>query len=269
MFEQIVYHPSFHKTGTTSLQSWLKKHRPQLAKETTVILPGVLDKNVTIWALQYARTGDPIDLATFKDALIEVITDPNLQARPKLLISSEALLGGMPGRVKAPYKNAGPDLLKAAVDVFTALRTPATRITTHFTMRDDAAWANSLYRHILTRTRLTEDFETFTKRFAYMLPLEKWVEDLHKSVPDTHISKAHLNDWKNAPYGIATPILDLLEIPQWRRKKMSPPERINVGVPNDLVQEMLNLNKSDIDDKTLSDRKHAWRRKYQKHVQST
>lgn len=241
----VIYHAGFHKTGTTSLQTWCRTNRRALSGRAGFLLPGVLRKEVSVWASRYSQFGETSDLRFFEDCLTERLAENGLADRPHLVISDENLLGHMPGPNSDAFADRATDLLRAAQNAVQANFDDAP-MTLYLTLRDQAPWHRSLFHH-----HVTHHGETMTEtRFAEGLAPLGPPQDLARQLADRTglaLQTAHLSRMGKVRHGIAAPLLDLLDVPRGQRGKLTPPPWDNRGTERAHIPAMRMRNAAALD----------------------
>lgn len=251
---RVLLHAGFHKTGTTSAQDFLDRNRDLLSPHAVILLHPPLT-SLAHWVRDYALIPDPERLQVISEEFAETLSLARLDGRD-LIVSHEELCGPMPlADATQPYPHAVP-LLQALIRGLASLG--AVELQLHFTLRDQAAWVASVYGHQLrkqTKVRLTEGRDSFTARLMGCR-LDAQVATIRAALPGIHITTSDL-DQSDGPFGPASAFVDFLRLPPDIIARLAPPRRMMVAPGSEVLQQMLDLNRSDLDADALADAKKA------------
>lgn len=176
MTKKVIVHLGPHKTGSTTIQKSLTKHRLELAK----IGVGVLhDDDTHKLSMQFANEQYDEAEAGLSRLSIRIDSSPE----PVIVLSQEDFSGDLPG--KSRRKQVYPKLLKNMRVIRRGLR--AHDVSFVFFVRDEEHWLRSCYvQNLKHRTRFhnPEQFLSwFEEGFSWNNKLEKPLEtfgaDLH------------------------------------------------------------------------------------------
>lgn len=266
---RLIIHAGFHKTGTSSLQRTLAVNRAALAPYLRLYLREDM-LPLCEAARAYSARPEPIELglfgyevAQFLDALGSAgfgSGGPNV-----VVLSSEDLAGHMPGRHNVWGYDHAPRLMRHLSEITVqyadeaGLDTPAPLVPEFwFTTRHRDGWIDSCYAQNVRATRFTMTRNAY--RTAMTAPGQR----------DTAGEVARLRDFLDQPVaeaaiedigghrlgpaaallrfaGVAPAVMDGLQIHPHR----------NASLPRDMIDQLLDLNQSDLDDSTLIARKKA------------
>lgn len=257
---RVIVHAGFHKTGTSSLQDYLDRHRealaPHLAYYGKAQMPAV-----DAAARAYGQRPFPWRLATFRVALRSFLSD--VPEAPLIVLSRESFSGRMPGqrdwlgRRVVRFAPAAIPLARALAAEITDRFGPATRVEFLYTIRDRERWLRSLYGHILRVSPLKDDFETFRARFPAALSPEAEARHIAATLAPIPVHTAALEATAPSPAGPAQAIFDLVDLPADVTAALPPARRWNVGQREEVEAEFLALNRSALRRKRLRDAKEA------------
>ncbi len=243
----VIYHPGFHKTGTSSLQTWCRTNRRALRGRAGFLLPGALRKEVSVWATRFSNYAEDSDLRLFEACLTERLAEESLADRAALMISDENLLGHMPGRTTAAhYLPRAQTLLNSALKVVRARFGEETRITLFTTVRHADDWAKSLYHHHVTHHGEVCDEAEFTSALAHLGGPQVLAKALAERC-DIPLQMGHLERMGKVRHGVAAPLLDLLNVPPGQRRGLEPPPWDNRRKNPDTIVALQALNAKGLD----------------------
>ena len=131
---RVIVHAGFHKTGTTSLQDYLRKIRPRLPPDIGVYLDSDFPE-VGARAVRYGQRPYPWRLARFARALRRYLA--GIEPHETYVLSWEGFSGIMPGhrRLTGPARNIHRAAIPLARAIIRELRRrfgPRTDITFYY-----------------------------------------------------------------------------------------------------------------------------------------
>lgn len=258
---KVVVHPGFHKTGTTSIQRLLEHNRDALVGHCRLLTPRDL-RSTGLAALAYCLNPGPDELGFFIYELAKELEaiDPN--DTRTLIMSSEDLAGQIPGRHGLTSYAAAPQLM-SAIEATVIECLPKADVHFYFSIRRSEQWVESCYAQHVRSIRLTEDKEAYIKR---MLPYADLPAEVAR-IQNTVKSKVHsgfLIKSQHTEFGPATPLLDLLDLPNTVRNTLDPVHPANAALPDEVLSELLSLNRSEMENPALKEQKRKvirdWKR---------
>lgn len=244
--QRVIVHPGFHKTGTSSLQSYCGKHRKALRPYMTFYGKAAFMQTGSA-ARIYGQKPYPWRLRRFRahlDLFLAQVPDD-----PVIVLSRETFSGAMPGhrrllgRMVKDYRRAAVPLGRQIVDGLRARFGEEVSIEFLYTLRDQESWIRSVYGHLLRSIHLTEDYDTFRARFPKLIDLTEEATRISDALRLDAVHLSRLEEVGSAKEGPAKALLDLVDIPQAIRAKLPPAERANSGQSPDLEQKFLELNR--------------------------
>ena len=247
---RVIVHAGFHKTATTSAQKFLRANGKNIWPRCSLVLPGKLRKGAALMAVRYSRYGKPALLDAFGKDLHGTLSKIDQNSSRKVLISDENIAGRMPGRDGQLSYNATPALMAQAEEVICDVFGTESDVVFFFTTRDPDSWLKSTYKHNLRTSRLTLDEGTYTATYAPAADLA----GVTKAVADAVTGTVYTVDLADltGPNGPAQPLIDLIELPDQRRRKLVPHPVENAGPDDGLMDDLLALNRSNLSDKDLN-----------------
>ncbi len=254
----ILIHAGFHKTGTSSLQTFLELNKSQLSDY--FLFYGKDDFcSAGYRARRYGQRPYPWRLWHFRIALrafLRTVPDGH-----RLVLSRETFAGIMPGHLRfgrpiGNYKRTAPGLAKAIAAELKRRFGDNVVIEFLYTTRDTLPWQRSVHGHLLRSIRQVQPFETFRTQIggSGLAPDLRQAQRVLNPIP---VHSARLEDYTNKPGAAAQKILDIMGIPAKRREQLIPVGRTNVGHSQAVLDEFLTLNQNTIDPKVLKDNKEA------------
>lgn len=246
---RVLVHAGFHKTGTTSLQTFLARNRAALAPVFDYFGPGDLN-NAGRLSHRYAQRPFPWRLRRFRRSLRTFLAGVPLPASGLMVISRENFAGLMPGhrglrgRPLRDFASAATPLAQAIVTELRHRFGADVEVEFLYTTRMRESWLTSVHGHLLRSIDLTDDFATFRAGFAGLVSLDDQAAQIARALAPVPVHTAALEDLGHQPHGPATALLDLARVPPDLRAMLSPPPPpANTGQPADLRAAFLALNR--------------------------
>lgn len=245
---RVIVHAGFHKTGTTSAQKFLYANRKDIWPRCALALPAKLRDGPGLQAVRYSRFSIGAMLDSFGNELHATLSQISPERR-KVLISEEELSGRMPGREGHLDYRATPTLMVRTENVIRDVFGPKTEVIFCFSTRDPKSWLKSTYKHNLRKSRLIMDEEEYNATFSPAADLVGVTKAVAKAVTGT-VHTADLADL-TGPEGPAEPLIDLMGLSKWRRNKLKPHMPHNIGPKDELIDDLLALNRSSLSNMAL------------------
>ena len=255
---RIIVHPGFHKTGTSSLQTYCAQHRKALRPYMTFYGKAAFLQTGSA-ARIYGQKPYPWRLRAFRrhlDQFLATVPDD-----PVIVLSRETFSGAMPGhrrllgRMVQDYRRAAVPLGQQIIAGLRARFGPEVRIEFLYTLRDQDPWVRSVYGHLLRSIHLRDDFDAFRARFPDLIDLREEAARISAGLPLDAVHLVRLEDVGDRHEGPAAGLLDLLDIPADVRAALPPATRANVGQPPALEAVFLDLNRGSRDKAALKSAK--------------
>ena len=256
--QQIILHPGFHRTGTSSIQHFLWANRKVLYPYVQVLLNRHVE-SVAHLCTQFSISQNPLDLATMVDALDTAFDAQPATAGRHLIISSETLCGRIPGYATTQDYAAVPTLV-AYLTTYLQDRFPSANIRVLFTTRDPEPWLFSVYRHVLRSNRIVEKPDSFARKFNKAAQFDTTMETVAEAISPVETLSLPLEDAAQHPQGPGCVLLDQLSLPSHIFTQVQPVEVAARGASTHMWQEFLAMNKSDLPDQILSAQKNGMAR---------
>ncbi|HGG04075.1 MAG TPA: hypothetical protein ENK28_01345 [Aliiroseovarius sp.] len=257
---RIIVHAGFHKTGTSSLQQYLRRTRRDLAQYGAIYLKeDFLDAGNA--GRIYGLKPFPWRLRRFRRHLrgfLESIPDDKV-----IFLSWEGFCGVMPGhrriggRSVRDMATSGIPLARAIVKELRRRFGPDADITFLYTLRDREPWINSVYGHIVRSIRLTMDFDSFRASLPNLPTLQEEATRIARAIAPVPVETARLEALKSKAQGPAYAALTLIGVPEDVIATLPPARKVNAGNTADIRRECLRLNrtiKDDLELKRLKDK---------------
>ncbi len=250
---RLIVHAGFHKTGTSSVQKMLRHNNARLSDEFRVFTHRDI-RGPCGAARGLSVSRDPLDEALFTLELAEFLTALDADDPRPVVISSENLAGHIPGRYGLLRYSATPAIMARFAEV-AADCLDAPRITFYFSTRAREPWLRSCHWQHLRATRLADDFATYRAAHLPHADLAGDVAAIARAVPAPHdVVSAALDQVANGPLG---PLLDVMRPSVPLRAALTPLGPANRGHSAHVADELLRLNRSDMDEDAVRAAKSA------------
>lgn len=253
---RVMLHLGLHKTGTTAAQSFLFENRELIWPHHALVLPYRTRKSgLADAATLYSVYGTQASLTEFTDQMRALLADLDFGERRGLVLSEENFSGLRPSRNPAVGYEAAPDLADCLVGlVRDRFAGEEVDITLYYSLRQRESWLRSLWAHDLYRGRSLLDFDTYKTRMDSVQSPEDAVTAIRNRVRNATIRAEWLHDLEKLPLGPGTPMAAFLDLPP---DQLVGPARRNQALPMDTLLEMLDLNRSDLDEAELDRQKQS------------
>ncbi len=243
---RVLVHAGFYKTGTTSLQAFLERHRHALKPYANVHMKTDLGR-ARYLGRWYGQRPSRLTLWLFEHGLSAALR--RIPDAPVIILSRESWSGMMPGfrRGGAVMTDGSHDAITLARAILRCLRRrfgPDVRVEFLYSLREAEAWQRSLYGHVLRSSRLTDDWLTFRKRFANTPDPAAQAARVAAALTPIPVHISPLEDASQHRLGHGATVLRLLGVPQdeWRTFTAAPPN--NPGPTTAQRERMLTLNRA-------------------------
>ena len=253
--QQILLHPGFHRTGTSSMQHFLWLNRDVLSPVVTVRLTRHF-KALAQHCARYANSTNPLDLTDLIGALDAGFAADPVPRDRNLILSSEAFCGDIPGHGAIKTYGAAPALI-TYIAGYLQDRFPDAQVRVVLTTRSPDEWLFSAYRHVLRRKRLTLSHQAFAKTYADAANLDAIVADVAAAVDPLETLYLPLDHAVTHPLGPGGALLQQMPIPEEMWSQLQPVGVGAEGASQHLWSEFLAMNRSDLPDDLLSTQKEA------------
>ena len=251
-----LLHLGFHKTGTTSMQGFLRRNHGVLRRHAAILLPQQTSE-LARWVWHLHMLDDDKVKQVIAEDIAGLLAGLDLSGRD-LIVSNENLLGPMPqANGRDPYPHA-PALLHLWCEALRALPQPL-RPTLLLTTRSTQDWAVSIHAHLARKpsaVRLAEDRDSFVARLAAH-GTDTTLTTLARALPDLDIRLHDMADLATAPHGLAQPFMDFLHLSAAEQASLQPVGHENRAPAPEVTDRLVALNRSDLGDEALADAKRA------------
>lgn len=254
MPRRIVIHAGFHKTGTKFIQQMLKLNRPVLKPVLRSVLRAGM-RDLVSAARGFSGTGDTLVRARFHNRFGQFLYEQPPMRRRVLCLSAEELSGHLPGRSQVPnYRAAAKlaqDMAAGAKLVF-----PYAELVFFYTTRNPEDWLMSAHSEHVKTSSMTMGFDEFASRFHKAGDLDGVIEDVASAV-SARVVQSRLEETVNDTFGPASRLLDVCEVPEEIRDKMTRPAPTNRRPDSAVLEALLEANR------TIKDKQELHRAKAQ------
>ena len=250
---QILLHPGFHRTGTSSMQHFLWLNRDAIAPYLTVRLTRHF-KSVARLCTRYAVTQNPLDLTDMITELDTAFAQDPVPSNRNLIISSEAFCGEIPGHNTVADYSAAPTLITYLVG-YLQERFPEAEIRVILSTRDVDAWLFSAYRHVLRRSRVTMTREEFAATYRDAVDFEDILTQIAEAIAPVEVLYLPLDHALQNPLGPGAALLDQMPLPDDVRHTLTPVGIGAKGAEPHLWGQFLAMNRADYPDAQVTAQK--------------
>lgn len=257
---RVIVHAGFHKTGTSSLQDFLKINRDALAP--WVVSYGKADfRSAGAHARLYGERPYRWRLFRFRRSFRRFLA--GLPSDTNLILTRETFSGGMPGhrrvtgRLMTGYAETAIPLARVLIREIQHRFGPDTEIAFFYTLREREDWIRSVHGHLLRSIRMTDDLDQFRARLPDLRSPADEAALIARAIAPTPVLTATLEDYAAHPAGTAAPLLDHFGVPDEIRALLRKAPRSNTGQSADQRAVFLDLNRTIRDKAVLKSRKEA------------
>ncbi|KIC41681.1 hypothetical protein RA28_19990 [Ruegeria sp. ANG-S4] len=250
---KVLLHLGLHKTGTTAAQSFLFENRRMIWPHHALVPPFRTRKlGLSDAATRYSAYGTQNALTDFTNRTRDLLATLDFGEKRGLILSEENFSGLRPSRNVAIGYEAAPELASCLIGlVRDRFAGEEVDITLYYSLRQRTEWLRSLWAHDLQRTRLLLDFDAFQTRMAAVPSPEDAVSAIRDRLPNVKIQSEWLHDLQRHRLGPGAPFAAFLNLPEDQAGELVEPARKNPALPEDVLDEMLKLNRSDLDEPDL------------------
>lgn len=261
---RVIVHPGFHKTGTTSLQTYMVENQAALADyahfytKEHFLRAGNLARRYGMKPTYWYRW-------RFGRALRRFLT--TIPDAPVVILSWECFSGVMPGhrRLTGTITGFASTARPMSRTINAELRHrfgADTEVVWFYTTRELESWLRSIYGHILRSIRIQDDYPTFRARLAKVPAPVVEAELMRDYLAPMPVRIAPLEDFADNRLGQASALLELAGVPAEVMAGLPDALHSNRGNPPELLEKFLELNRKLSDKKLLHERKHKLIRQY-------
>lgn len=244
---RVIVHAGFHKTGSTSAQRYLLGNGKAIWPRCALVMPGKLRQGAAKMAVRYSRFESATLLEQFTEHLTATLREIDPGEKRTILISDENLAGRMPGRDDQADYHAAPTLMAQAEKAIKNVFGGDADVIFHFNTRDPKTWLRSTYRHNLLHSRLVLDWDEYAINVSP--DLQNTINTIAAAVSG-RVQSAALEKL-TGPWGPAQPLIELINLPAHRLDQLLPHPTENRGPPENVVADLLALNRSNLPDTAL------------------
>lgn len=247
---RLILHAGFHKTGTTSVQQFLRANRAALRRHVRVFTR-LGQEPLCEAARAFSVTRDAMDRALLAAEWGRFLAalDPG-DPRP-VLLSSEDLAGHMPGRHGLVRYDAAPLILTDLA----ALLPEGADLTVALSLRATGPWRRSCWAQHVRATRHVGGLDDYLAAAGGALADD--AAAVARALGSGALAggalagRARVVTWAleqaDGPFGPAGPLLDLLALPDRVRARLTPPVHANPSLPEAVLADLLALNRSGLE----------------------
>lgn len=243
---RVIVHAGFHKTGTSSLQAYLGRHRTTFSPWFAYYGPGEF-ADAGAKSRIYAQHPFPWRLAAFRRAFRRFLD--GIADAPTIVLSRENFSGNMPGhrdwrgRTLMDFRTAAVPLMRVIRAELERRFGPDVAIELLYTTRARDGWIGSVYGHLLRSIHLTETRDAFAARLAATPALDAEASAIAAAV-GLPVTIRALEDLGQSRPGPALAVLEMTGVPATAWAALPPAGRANEGQSAAMAEAFLVLNRS-------------------------
>lgn len=253
--QQILLHPGFHRTGTSSMQHFLWRNHELLAPYVALMMLRHM-KPVIRHCGHVSTTRDPLDLLELAGHLDTAFDENPVADGRHLIMSAEGLCGQTPGRSGVEDYSAAPMLIQYLTG-YLAERFPEAELRVILSTREAEAWLRSVYLYQLRTTRLTLEADEFAEKYRAVADFEGSMVQIAEVIAPVDVLVLPLEEASLHPKGPGCALLDQIPVPDHVRAALIPVGRGNEGPDAYTQQRFMDLNQSNMTDKQVANLKAA------------
>ncbi|MBO9436109.1 hypothetical protein J7394_17945 [Ruegeria sp. R13_0] len=254
---RVLLHLGLHKTGTTVAQSFLYKNRQLIWPHFSLILPYKTRKTgIADIATRHSIYRLHSTLAEFETGFRALLDPIDFGTRRGLILSEENFAGLRPSRNSAEGYGATPELATTLVEQVTDRLGPVD-LTIYLSLRQREDWLRSLWAHDLRRTRLVQDYDEFREALNHLPSPKETADTLQDRLPLVKVQTEWMEDLRKRRFGPGAPFATFLNLPRDKMFKLVAPEPHKARPTDEVLLELLELNRSALDDAALMAQKKA------------
>ncbi|WP_170763960.1 hypothetical protein [Ruegeria lacuscaerulensis] len=256
---RVLLHLGLHKTGTTAAQSFLYDNRDLIWPHFALVLPYRTRKaGLSRAATNHSIYGTVGTLSEFGSLIRDFLDTLDFGEKRGLIVSEENFAGLRPSRNIEQGYAAAPELAACLVDaIHHRFAGQEIEITIYLSLRQRGGWLRSLWAHDLKRTRQVQDFETFRSNMDHLPSLQDTVNQIRERLPSINVAVEWLEELQLRRFGPGTPFAEYIDLPGNKANLLVPPSKVNNRLPEDILAELLDLNRSRLDEAALIEQKTA------------
>ncbi len=254
---RILLHLGLHKTGTTAAQSFLYENRELIWPHFALVLPYRTRKDgLSRAATNHSIYGTVGTLSDFGTQMRDFLGTLDFGEKRGLIVSEENFAGLRPSRNIEQGYAAAPELAACLVDaIHHRFAGQETEITIYLSLRQRGGWLRSLWAHDLERMRQVQDFETFRSNMDHLPQLQDTVNQIREKLPSVTVTAEWLEELQLRRFGPGAPFAEYLNLRRDKANLLVPPTKVNNRLPEDVLAELLDLNRSRLDESALIEQK--------------
>ncbi len=252
---QILLHPGFHKTGTSSANHFLWVNRAALAPYFDLRMFRHF-KAISTLCATFSKSQDPMDFLEFVELMDASFKENPLNSDRDALISCKGFCGHLPGTPGVHSYESVP-ILMTYLAGYLADRYPDAQVKVVFTTRGPKDWLFSVYRQQLRGHRLMLDFEEFAHTYKAAADLRSIIDRTAAVLAPLPVMFMPLEDAAKHPLGPGGAIVDLMKVPASVKATLSPVGVDNAGPTENIWAKFLAHNRSTAPDHQVAKLKQA------------
>ena len=256
---EVLLHLGLRKTGTTAAQSFLFTNRALIWPFYALVLPyRTRNPDQSEAATRYSVIGTSDTMSEFSDQMRRFLKSLTFNRKRGPVLFEENFSGLRPERNIAVGYDHAPEPATCLVDLVRDRFTDEeVQITLYRSLRQRENWLRSLLAHDLQRPRKLQKFEVFSDYIADIASPKASAEENRSCLALILVYDQWLEDLRARDFGPGIPAAEFLDLPEAEAEKLVGATRTNTDLPEDLLAQMLEINRFALDDAALIDQKAA------------
>ena len=247
---RVIIHAGFHKTGTKSMQDMLRRYRTELGAEIRVGLKEDI-QSLADAARSLSTKASLTNRFELIEAAVEMAQKIDLNDPRPLVLSSEDLAGAIPGRGKLKSYPRAALILSTIRDACHEVAGNKVDLTFVLSTRSPQSWMRSCYAQHVRHKAMTESVENYCARLEAKSDLGALVAQIRQEIAPCPVIDFSLEESSQRRLGPVEPLLDIAGVSDELRSKLTPLPAANASLPDDVLQQFLDLNRQDLPDAKL------------------
>lgn len=263
---RVIVHAGFHKTGTTSLQTFMTRNQAAYATHAHFYTKEHFLKAGNL-ARRYGMNPNVWYRWRFGRALRAFLA--SIPDAPVVILSWECFSGVMPGHRRwtgtiTEFASTAKPMSRTITAELRRRFGDTVEIAWFYTTRELEGWLRSVYGHMLRSIRIRDDYPGFRARLAKVLGPAAEAEIMCDYLAPMPVRIALLEDFAENRLGQSAALLEFACVPVEIMAQLPDAPHSNRGNPPELLEKFLELNRACSDKKLLHEQKHKLIRQYQR-----
>ena len=132
-----------------------------------------------------------------------------------------------------------------------------TDITIYMSLRNRDQWLRSLWAHDLQKSRMVQDLDAFSTDLAHLPSLQETADAVRNRLPSVTVRTEWMEALQNHRFGAGAPLAEFLNLPPEQSAQLVGPAHSTPAFSDDVLLEILALNRSSLDETAMIAQKKA------------